>query len=242
VINMESKKGRRVVGRLEAGTDIVEGLLDICQKHAIHTGQLHAIGYLKSAIVSHHPPEPSEDAERITVGACHAINFSGNISMQAETPVLHIQALLLETDSQELRAGRLRGGEVINIEFAIQSVDDFSLLRSEDMGELGQWVQIQPHMEDSDGQDTQRTEFFPGRMTTRSRYDIPDYELEPNDFLQHPRLGACTIIEVQDVDRVTIRLDNGRIVELHLGMFDLKRTDNGKEAQKSFDVRLRKRT
>jgi len=136
VINMESKKGRRVVGRLEAGTDIVEGLLDICQKHAIHTGQLHAIGYLKSAIVSHHPPEPSEDAERITVGACHAINFSGNISMQAETPVLHIQALLLETDSQELRAGRLRGGEVINIEFAIQSVDDFSLLRSEDMASL----------------------------------------------------------------------------------------------------------
>jgi predicted DNA-binding protein with PD1-like motif len=239
---MESKQGRRVVGRLEADTNILEGLLDICQKHAIHTGQLHAIGYLQSADVTLGIPDHSNPAAPIKVGACHAIHLTGNISMQADAPILHIQALLLETESQALRAGRLSGGIVNNIEFAIQSVDDFTLLRSEDSDELGQWVQIQPHVDSAQDQDTERTEFFPGRMTTRSRYDMPDYELEPNDCLQHPRLGPCTIIDVHDVDRVTIRLDSGRIVELHLGMFELHRTDNGKDTQKSFDVRLRKRT
>ena len=243
MINMESKQGRRVVGRLESGANIVEGLLGVCQKHSVNTGQLQGIGYLRNASLSHDTPENSTDNEPLEVGICHVISLTGNISMQSESSVLHLQVLLLETKTQTLHAGRLVGGEVMDVEFAIHSVDDFSLLRSEDSDRLGQWVQIQPHLDTLQSEDTERTEFFPGRMTSRSRYEIPDYDLEPDDRLDHPRLGECTIVDVHDLDRVSIRLDSGRVVELHLGMFDLHRTDKGKGKgkRKSFDVRLRKR-
>ena len=39
-------------------------------------------------------------------------------------------------------------------------------------------------------------------------------QLRVGDWLQHPRLGTCEIVNIIDDDSVTIRMDTGKVAQL----------------------------
>src|SRR5690606_22884942 len=45
-----------------------------------------------------------------------------------------------------------------------------------------------------------------------------DLEITEGDILNHPTLGRCDVVSTSDEERLSIRLESGRVVELHLGL------------------------
>jgi len=244
MITVESKESRRIVGRLESGTHLVDGLLSIAKKHNIQTGNVQAIGYLTSAQLVTYDAKTSCHGDVEEVGVSHVISLTGNLSALEDETTLHLQALLLETDGKSpgLRAGRLRNGVVLELEFVMDTVDDFALIRSSDQGDLYPWLQIVPSSALMESKDTARTEYFPGRMANRSRYNMPEFELKADDRLNHPRLGLCTVMSLPDDNHATIRLESGRVVDIHLGLFDLEPVAGSEKGKQVYNVRMRKRS
>jgi predicted DNA-binding protein with PD1-like motif len=243
LIVTESKEGRRIVGRLEAGLDVIEAFTDICKKHSIATGEIRAIGYLNSAQLSTYDAgnkafqEPREFAT-----ATQVLNLTGNVSMFDGDPTVHLQALLLLSSDNTIHGGRLDGGIVHDLEFFIDAVDDFSFVRTKDESGLSPWLQIQGTQMGVDGNISHRTDFLAGRLTPRHRdHNEPIYELRADDQLEHPRLGPCVVVQVPDDDRASIRLDSGRVVDLHMGLVRLERTGTNKKGNQTFRVIMRKR-
>src|SRR5436305_1882445 len=48
----ESRRGRRLVGRLDRGIDVLEGLAEVCRLHAVRTAEVRAVGSLEQAVVA----------------------------------------------------------------------------------------------------------------------------------------------------------------------------------------------
>ncbi len=70
-----------------------------------------------------------------------------------------------------------------------------------------------------------------------------DEELEvmAGDWLNHPRLGMCHVVQFDGEDRIKVRLQSGRIAELMMTMFRLS-LGGVKEGGKVYEVTVRKRS
>lgn len=67
--------------------------------------------------------------------------------------------------------------------------------------------------------------------------DFPD--INPGDYLDHPKLGRCRVMKVEDDEYAHIRLPSGKISKLMLDLFDI--SYNGQDANRSvFKLRMRK--
>lgn len=65
-------------------------------------------------------------------------------------------------------------------------------------------------------------------------------EMKPGDVLDHPKLGRCRIMKVEDEEYAHIRLPRGKISKLVLEIFEIeyKGTDHGRNV---FSLRMRKK-
>ena len=60
------------------------------------------------------------------------------------------------------------------------------------------------------------------------------------DWLDHPTLGAARVMAVESDEKVTIELESGRKVQLHVGLLQL--TPSGtKDGGRLFKVAIRRR-
>ena len=239
MIAMQTKEGRRIAGRFEQGADLLESLVATCQRHDIRTGEVRGIGYFDDARLARwDPAEGGFVTDEHGTGPAQALSLLGNISQSPEGLSIHLQTLLVLPDGT-LRGGRLVGGVVRDVEFFLHSVDDFALLRTDDDGSgLSAWRQIVPASPLAADGPNLRSEFMPGRLA--SGHDEPDVELAVNDLLQHPRLGPCVVAQLPDEDRATLRLESGRLVELHLGLVRLERLREV-DGRTEFKVHIRRR-
>ena len=246
MIVMKSKESRRIIGRLNTGDDIYKSLKELCKKHDLLTGDIRGVGYLQDARLAVYDPETAtfiEDEEPL--GPVQVISLMGNVSQRKGEPSLHLQTMLVllgEEAGGALRGGRLLSGTIADFEFVVDTVDDFALVREydEETG-LYPWLNIAPRDADNAEDVTlDRGEFLPGRLGARPSEDEPEYDLNADDTLEHPRLGTCTLLSADD-DRASIRLENGRVVELHLGLLRLQRISKSPAGHQTFQVNVRKR-
>ena len=70
-------------------------------------------------------------------------------------------------------------------------------------------------------------------------YDFDDPILKAGDILDHPKLGECRVIKVEDDDYAHIRLSRGQIRKLALEIVEL-RFDGQRDGKNVFKVRVRK--
>ena len=72
--------------------------------------------------------------------------------------------------------------------------------------------------------------------------DDDEYEVEAGDFLEHNRFGRCSVLN-SDGERVTVRMENGRVAELHLSVLTLNLTKDREEEEgpRTFTVAIRRR-
>jgi hypothetical protein len=131
----ESRLGRRLIGRLERGVDVLEGIAEICRLHHVHTAELRGIGALEQVVLGEYDqrargPRPPRRFD----AAFEVLSLCGNVSEQSGK--LHVQArvtLSRERDNGiELLGGALISGRVFALELVIEVFDDVVLRRLPD--------------------------------------------------------------------------------------------------------------
>jgi predicted DNA-binding protein with PD1-like motif len=240
LIILESKEGRRLAGRIFGGADAVQSLRDMCRNHRIRTGSVRGIGRLAShRLAQWDGSDWSEDDT--DQGPVQLVSMSGNISKGSgeETWSIHLNGIVASADGS-IRGGRIVEATVDDLEFFVYTLDDFSFVRSEDEKGLGEWLQIDSGEHVKDHGASHRSEFLPGRLGARHN-EQDEYELMEGDLLNHPKFGLCTVIAEADDERATVRLDNGRTLELHLGLLEIRRTGVEDSGRQTFRLRIRRR-
>ncbi len=128
----ESRRTRRLVGRLDRGGDVVEGLVEVCRTHAVRTGELRAIGALENVTLDEYDQRArAPRGARRFDAPFEIVHLHGNISEKDGKPfVVAYAALSRQRDNGiELIGGRLAAGRVFAVEFVIDAFDDLILRR-----------------------------------------------------------------------------------------------------------------
>jgi len=66
-------------------------------------------------------------------------------------------------------------------------------------------------------------------------------EIRVGDFLNHPTLGRCVVVSAEHEERLHIKLESGRVVELHTGLIDISPYRPGDNGERVFAVSIRRR-
>lgn len=91
-----------------------------------------------------------------------------------------------------------------------------------------------------------KKETAPVRATASVDDEIPTTEetlqdIRVGDLLNHPTLGQCLVVSTDLEDRLQIKLESGRVVELHTGLIDIAPFRPGPGGERTFAVSIRRR-
>src|SRR5581483_6516349 len=135
MIVAESRRGRRLVGRLDRGTDVLESLLDVCRAHAVRSGELRAIGELEQVTLSEYDQRGRAwKPPRQFTSPVEIVHLGGNVSEKDGKLFLNAYASVSRQRDNgiELLGGHLVAGRVFSVEFVIEVFDDLLLRRAMD--------------------------------------------------------------------------------------------------------------
>lgn len=215
--------GRHFVGRLDAGSELVSTLEDACRQHRIACGEVRGSGYLRKARIVRYDAITRETSvpEAHIQGPLTIAAAQGTASQHAGDTVVHLHAVLVDGAGRTW-AGRLADAEVIAFEFVATSFDDIVLIRNEDRATgLPQWLQLRAP-DDPHGHHGAPPETLVDDAQDETGAEEPEeVSTSPGDILEHPRFGRCVVVNQPDFERVTVRLENQRTVDLHLGLVRL---------------------
>ena len=144
----ESRRGRRLVGRLDRGADVLSALADVCRASGVRAGELRATGAFEQVVLAEwdqrgrqlRPPRRFDAPFEI-------LTLYGNISEKDGKPQVQARvALSRERDNGiEVVGGQLSSGRVFTLEFVIEAFDDILLRRLPDAQTgLALWREAQP--------------------------------------------------------------------------------------------------
>ena len=233
MIITQTHKRRTFVGSMNVGTDLIEGLKSICVDNTIFCAQFTAVGYLRNVrmrrfdgvTLRYHDPVARP-------GTFHTVSLTGNISLIERQTVVRCHAIgTLDRNAEghfEVLSGEVVSAEVLNIEFTLVTNDDIRLYRAHDARTgLDPWLHVEfgggplPMRED----EPLEVLVPPPTATALPPKDPPppaqELDIAEGDYLNHPTLGRCEVIAADGDERLTIRLESGRKVEVHLGLLDL---------------------
>jgi predicted DNA-binding protein with PD1-like motif len=119
-MNITVTAGRKIVGRLAKGEDLLAGLEKVAREHGITLGEVQALGAVSQARLGYYNQTERQyyffDLDR----PLEIVSLIGNISLKDEKPMIHAHVSLAD------QAGRAFGGHLANgtlvfaCEFAIQ--------------------------------------------------------------------------------------------------------------------------
>jgi predicted DNA-binding protein with PD1-like motif len=243
-----SKKGRTFIGRLDHGDALLERLNSLAETNNIRTATFSAGGYVRDPEIAVYLPEvPGIGDKKRSEGAFFVSSLRGSISMRGTQREISIQAHLVGPDGESL-TGFLTGATVVFLDLTLSSMEDIILVRELDP-EIGvsQWMGVLlPEMLDPEPQAA------PSRLggaRGSSASSVPSFlfddedipEVFKGDFLEHPSLGKCKVVNVHEDDRVTVILpEQGKLAEINLEFFTYKiiRKESGRQYIR-LDVRRR---
>jgi predicted DNA-binding protein with PD1-like motif len=249
MIITQTRQRRSFLGSLNIGEDLVESLTSICVDNAIFCATFSGVGYIADPVfrVYRHA---RKDFDRLTYsGTLHVVALHGNVSLKDTDTAIRAHAmgeLHRDGGQPQLVSGELIGGRVVAFEFTLVTVDDIRMYRAEDdRSGLDPWL----HMEVgpapvSPGLLVEPVTAPPAPAATAPD-PAPESEADPvevgvGDLIEHPTLGRCEVVEADDDERVTLRLESGRSVELHLDLLHLVKVAQ-EGARQVIEVRIRRR-
>ncbi len=149
MISGESRVGRRIVGRLERGDDVVGALLEACRKHGVRCGELRALGSFESVEVAEYDQVRKvwKPGRTFAGGGLEVLNLTGNVSERDGALALHAHVTLMRDrdNGVEMLGGHLNAARVFALEFVIETFDDLLLRRApEDKTGLVLWREAIP--------------------------------------------------------------------------------------------------
>jgi len=234
--------GRALIGRLETGQEIVDSIRDLSVRRRVETGYFSGFGYVRNPTIRVFRPEHRRylKATEPLKGEFLATQVSGTVSFHKDARELNVSAILVDVESRETFMGELVDAEVISFEFQLTAFDGVRLFRDEDTRTgLRQWVMME--MLETDKPKKKKA----ASKTEAVEEEEPDVEvgevqLVTGDFLEHPRLGLCEVVDLADESRIAIRIPTGRVVELHRRIVHLSYSGE-REGKKVFGVSIRRK-
>jgi len=225
-----SKQGRRFVGRLDLGDELLERLNSIAETHHIRTATFAAGGYLRDPEVATYVPDQRDIGAKVRYdGDWFVAGLRGSISMRGNQRELSLQVHLLSPKGKSVH-GFLTGGSVVFLDLELDTLDDIVLVRDLDPAVgVSQWMGVQfPEPDPASGD---AAGDMPGSRTARRSSHLPSFLLDDDDipevfkgdFLEHPSLGKCKVVNIHEDDRVTVMLpEQGKLAEINLEFFAYK--------------------
>jgi hypothetical protein len=135
MIVAESRRGRRLVGRLDKGTDLLEGLAEVCRVRDVRAAEVRAIGSVDQVVLAEYDQRARQYRPSRRFDAQFEIaSLSGNVSEKDGKLFVHAHiSLSRERDNGiELIGGHMISGRVFAAEFVIDVFDDLILRRAAD--------------------------------------------------------------------------------------------------------------
>jgi predicted DNA-binding protein with PD1-like motif len=224
---------RRFMGRLDPGQDVIAGFKTVCKENSISNGWIQATAVLRKPCVASF----LADGKGLgTAGAMEGMAFcpsmSGNVSIEGDALNVRLYATCFEPNGDGAtakRMGLVRSGEVVLCEFLLVALDDAALVRrSPDGHGFAQWEQVQAGVDLRTRSSGPRAPEGPAQRPAAAPAFIPPDEdetselsildMKEGDHVDHPKFGICRIVHAPMDDKVSIRLGNGKHVDLHLGV------------------------
>lgn len=291
-----------MVGRLDAGDDLVEAITEVCRDRGVGAGQVRALGQFDAVeLVTF--DEDSKGFETVLdgKGQFDLLSLSGTVSRLGGEVALRLVATfgVMGPAGQQIVGGVLRRARAMDAEFVVEAFGDLQMERRLD-GRSGRLVldkieripgsgspaapkkpkpsaeaapaadstpaaassehesEAQPSLSwDQAIAETQKVETHRkerrtggpkkgrgggGSKTTSDPYadlNLDEPLMSAGDLLDHPKLGRCRVLNVEDDQYVRIRLPRGKIRKLALEVLDIEY--QGQESGKMlFKARVRR--
>ena len=215
VIVSETTRTRRLVGRLDPGSDLLAALADLCRAHDIHAGAARATGRLEGVTVGERRLEST-----VEIVALNA-RLGDSVDIWAA----------LATPSGELVGGRLVAARVVTCDLVVDTFDDLPARKAPPSFEAPARTTWSDVVAASAGKQTP-VPAPPAAVRPASNFhavaDAPpappseQINVRPGDFIDHPKFGRCAVERVDgDYEFVTARLRNQRLIRLSLDVLTL---------------------
>jgi predicted DNA-binding protein with PD1-like motif len=136
MFSTESRRGRRILARLDRGADLFDQLRALCLTHAVRSGELRGTGSLELAEL-----DAFDQAERrwkpprqLSGGGLELLHLAGSVSEDSgRTSISARVTLMRDRDAGvEILGGHLRRAVVHSVELVIESFDDVLLRRAQE--------------------------------------------------------------------------------------------------------------
>jgi|GEM_PF-1033041 len=258
MILTQPQKRRHFVGSLNTGDELVETLRALCVDNKILCGSFSGQGYLKSPKlrVFDAPAQKYRDAV-VVAGTFHCVSLQGTISLiDNETSIrCHVVGATIPTSpsaAATFASGEVVEAEVLNLEFTLDTADDVRLYRGlDERSGMEAWLHVNFVTDDGPIYRSQSPVVPPPPVTAPSDSEDSgasqiatadgNTEVREGDFLDHPTLGRCEVVDAEQADRITIKLESGRHVELHTGLITVEEREVLKGGKRVFAVAIRRR-
>jgi uncharacterized protein len=248
VIVAESRRVRRLVGRLDKGSDVLDGLAEVCRSYQVRAAEVRAIGSLEQVVLCEYDQRARQYRPGRRFDAqFEIVNLTGNISEKDGKLFVHAKtSLSRERDNGiELVGGQLQAGRVFAVEFVIDVFEDLILRRAPDaqtglslwreaisLGEPAAAAPVEKEAPHVPFDAPARTSWDDVVAASDARPVQPERIEEPlpqeevrvtaGDLIDHPKFGRCIVERVEgDYEFVSARLRNQRLIRLSLDVLTL---------------------
>lgn len=116
---MVNLTGRRLMGRLDAGSDLLSALVGKCRDNNISLGEVRGVGALSKARLACFD-QPSRKYEFVEYP--HDLNvasMNGNISLLGSKPIVHVHLMLVDDEGRVFGGQLIKGCQVYAVEYVI---------------------------------------------------------------------------------------------------------------------------
>ncbi len=131
----ESTRSRRLIGRLDKGTDLLTAIGEVCRAHNVKTAFLLGLGAVDQVSICEFDQRARVyKPERKFEGVFEILNLTGNVSTRDDRAFVHANVTVSrERDNGiEVLGGHLLSGRVFAFEFFLDVADDLILKRTMD--------------------------------------------------------------------------------------------------------------
>ena len=120
------------MGKLDYGSDLLEGLAAICQKEDIYLGRVEAIGAVQKARLAYYDQKEREYCFFKIDKHLEIASLLGNISIRDGKPMVHAHSTLADKDGHAYGGHLAPGTIVFACEFVITAYDGPEFVRDYD--------------------------------------------------------------------------------------------------------------
>jgi hypothetical protein len=128
----EAGAGRVFVGRLAAGSDLVDEIERLCAERGVRAAWVSVIGAVRHVTYAYFDQTDHRYIELESDTHHEITGFVGNISLRDGNPFLHAHATFGDARGETVGGHLLRGIEVFAAEVQIREITDVELIRTLD--------------------------------------------------------------------------------------------------------------